>query len=155
MTEKCFALPSLRRTRSGPCSVLLREVSGFVWSSFHAGYFRRRPASKASSLCQHHAQFHRDVEVSSRWEKERPFCHWGRGKCEVKWYKCSLYIGHRTAPITCLIFRHYWQSEQQVSSAPGAFSRSFRRSEVISDISTGCNLQIWRPHLCFCERSPR
>lgn len=56
-----------RRSRPGPRSVLLREVSGFVWSSVHAGYFRRSPSSKTSSLCQHHAQFHRDVEVSSRW----------------------------------------------------------------------------------------
>lgn len=61
--------PCLRRPRPGPGSVLLREVSGFVWSPLHAGYFRRRPCSQTSSLRQHYAQFHSDVEVSSHWQK--------------------------------------------------------------------------------------
>lgn len=54
-----------RRSRSGPRSVLLREVSGFVWSSVHVGYYGQSPSSQTSSLRQHYARFHRDVEVSS------------------------------------------------------------------------------------------
>lgn len=55
-----------RRSRSGPRSVLLREVSGFVWSSVHAGYYGQSPSPQTSPLRQHYARFHRDVEVSSR-----------------------------------------------------------------------------------------
>lgn len=55
-----------RRSRSGPRSVLLREVSGFVWSSVHAGHNGQSPSPQTSSLRQHYARFHRDVEVSSR-----------------------------------------------------------------------------------------
>lgn len=58
-----------RRTSTGPGSVFLREVSGFIWCAGHAGYFGRRPSAKTSSLCQHYAQFHRDVEVSPHWHK--------------------------------------------------------------------------------------
>lgn len=55
---------SFRRIGFGPSALLLREVLGALWrpSSAHAPGWTH--TATPPSLCQHHVQFHGDVEVS-------------------------------------------------------------------------------------------
>lgn len=121
---KSVAFSCHRRPRPGSRSVLLPEVSGSVWSSVHAGYLRQSPSSGTSSLCQHYSQFHRDVEVSSRWHKctvvvVSSFFTLGKGasclSLRESWMLgqvAQVLTMHRphNCPISCLCY--YWQSEQ-------------------------------------------
>lgn len=64
---------AFRRTGLGPCALLLCEVPGPFWCSSSAHAPGWTHTTTPAPLCEHHVQFHGDVEVSHL--KRLPF--WG------------------------------------------------------------------------------